>query len=78
MMDITVPFYEVFDFIFLLYRVIMNTGILVWNWLGSTVDETLAGFLEIPLDTTNLEVMFGSILIFSLIMAAVKLFSFLG
>lgn len=70
-----IPFDEIFQFVFKIYDVLMVSAHLIWIWLASPIDEELAEFLEISAETTNMEMMFGSLLIAAIMMAAVKMFN---
>lgn len=69
-MDMTL----VFDFCLSIYNTLLVSSQMLFAWFGDTVDDQIVEFLGISPSTLNIELVFGSLLIMSLVMAVVKLF----
>ena len=69
-----VDFSEIFSFTYDFFRVLYTSAILLWRWFSTEVDSSTADLIGVPLGTTYLELVFGSILIGVLVYAVTKYF----
>lgn len=58
-----------------LFNTLVATAQLLWVWMSEPIDSELAYYLGIPASTTNLELVFGSVLIMVIVFGAVKFFT---
>lgn len=68
-------FTSILDFCFSLWNIITVGATFLWRFFGSPVDEDITAFLDIPPETTYVELMFGGILMFVLITLLIKAFT---
>lgn len=69
-----IGFTSIFEFILKLYDLLNVSSFLIWDWFTSPIGVDVAEFLNIPLDTTNLELMLGT---FVPVMLALTLVGFI-
>ena len=70
MTEVYFDFNTILDLVVDTFFTLYATAILVWEWLSSPIDAGFAEIFDFPLTTTNIELLFGPMMIIMLVTVA--------